>query len=225
VRSNEVFFSDRPGEVNQESKVTAALRNVEYGRPKYDEKRGIAMVEATIRLGEVTNVIGRTVAYDDAVVRRFGFGTTTESARPYLQALRAAELDAYDLMARRLVGEKVDGRTKSRNLVLESDEVRTKVMAAVWGATVKDFGWSEDGNAYVVLSLDARYVKDVMGNRFRSTTDAVVEVTGQGATRDDSSKQDFSPAGRLYDPVDMKGIPAPKSPAAAAAPETGAAAR
>ena len=70
------------------------------------------------------NVIGKQVSYNNVTVRRIGLGTNTESSRPFLQALRAAEIDAYDQLARIIVGQQVDSRSRTENLVLVSDEVR-----------------------------------------------------------------------------------------------------
>ncbi|BBK33040.1 LPP20 lipoprotein [Stella humosa] len=221
VRSQEVFFSDRSGETSVDTKIQAAVKGVKHGRPKYDAARDIAISEATITLGDVRNVIGKPVSYNNVTVRRIGLGTNTESSRPFLQALRAAEIDAYDQLARTIVGQQVDSRSRTENLVLVSDEVRTSVMAAIWGAEVKDYGWTEDGNAFVKMTLDVRYAKDVFGNRIKYTGPNVIEVTGQGAQRDDTRASMGQPGqpGRLYDPVDLK-LPT-GAPVAVEAPQTG----
>lgn len=222
VRSQEVFFSDRSGETSVDTKIQAAVKGVKHGRPKYDAQRDIAISEATITLGDVRNVIGKQVSYNNVTVRRIGLGTNTESSRPFLQALRAAEIDAYDQLARIIVGQQVDSRSRTENLVLVSDEVRTSVMAAIWGAEVKDYGWTEDGNAFVKMTLDVRYAKDIFGQRIKYTGPNVIEVTGQGAQRDDtraSMGQPGQPPGRLYDPVDLK-LPT-AAPTAPEQPQTG----
>ncbi len=222
VRSQEVFFSDRSGETSVDTKIQAAVKGVKHGRPKYDAARDIAISEATITLGDVRNVIGKPVSYNNVTVRRIGLGTNTESSRPFLQALRAAEIDAYDQLARIIVGQQVDSRSRTENLVLVSDEVRTSVMAAIWGAEVKDYGWTEDGNAFVKMTLDVRYAKDIFGQRIKYTGPNVIEVTGQGAQRDDSRAsmgQPGQPPGRLYDPVDLK-LPT-AAPTAPEQPATG----
>ncbi|BBK37507.1 hypothetical protein STAQ_25850 [Allostella sp. ATCC 35155] len=221
VRSQEVFFSDRSGETSVDTKIQAAVKGVKHARPKYDAARDIAISEASITLGDVRNVIGKPVSYNNVTVRRIGLGTNTESSRPFLQALRAAEIDAYDQLARIIVGQQVDSRSRTENLVLVSDEVRTSVMAAIWGAEVKDYGWTEDGNAFVKMTLDVRYAKDILGQRIRYSGPNVVEVTGQGAQRDDTRAGMGQPGqpGRLYDPVDLK-LPT-AAPTAPAQPQTG----
>lgn len=221
VRSQEVFFADRSGETSVDTKIQAAVKGVKHARPKYDAARDIAISEASITLGDVRNVIGKRVSYNNVTVRRIGFGTNTESSRPFLQALRAAEIDAYDQLARIIVGQQVDSRSRTENLVLVSDEVRTSVMAAIWGAEVKDYGWTEDGNAFVKMTLDVRYAKDILGQHIRYSGPNVVEVTGQGAQRDDTRAGMGQPGqpGRLYDPVDLK-LPT-AAPTAPEQPQTG----
>jgi hypothetical protein len=135
-------------------------------------------------------IFGKQIDYDDVVVTRVGFATSSPDYQPQLSALRAAELNAYDEMAKLIVGQEMDSKSKVRNFVLENDKVRTRVLAAIWGSEVKDFGWQTDGNAFVVLRLNARWVKDIVGQRIKYTQDNYVEVTGYGSPVDD-----LNPAG------------------------------
>lgn len=208
VRSNEVHLSDQPSEITVDAKISAVIKGVQHSRPKYDPQRDIAMVEGSLKLGDVSNVIGKKVRYNNLTIKRIGFGTTSAESRPFLNALRAAELDAYDQLARTIVGQEIKSVSKTRNMVLESDEVRSSVLAAIWGAEVVDYGWTEDGSAFVKMKLDARYVKDVMGDRTRYNAGNVIEVTGMGATHDDTKDVEHGQGGRAYDTMDMK-LPPP----------------
>jgi hypothetical protein len=226
LRSTEAFFGDRSGQTEVDARTRALVRGVDHGRPKYDPDRDIAMVEASLELGEVGNVIGKTVNYDNVVIKRVGFGTNTPAARPFLNALRAAEIDAYDRLARKIVGQEVESRTRTQNLVLVSDEVRTSVMAAVWGATITDYGWLEDSTAYVEMELDTQYAKDVMGNEMRFDGSNVISVTGYGAQFDETRQSPTTPgtadSGKPYDTFSLD-LPT-QGEGRADRPETGAAA-
>lgn len=185
LHSNELWTNTSASDQYQVTSETAArLQGVVFDTPKYDSAKDIAMVTAKIRLGEVQNIIGKPVAYQDVVIARVGFATSSPQFAPQLQALRAAELNAYDEMARLLVGQEISGKAKMRNFILESDEVRTKTQAALWGAEIADFGWEPDGTAYVKLVLNAKWVSDILG---RASAAGVYEVTGYGATHDDGN--------------------------------------
>ncbi|HYG86800.1 MAG TPA: LPP20 family lipoprotein [Azospirillum sp.] len=198
IKSKVVAFADAPAESSVESKVAAELKGVTFNKPKYDSQKDVAVVEARIDLNLVQNVIGKTFDYKGLTVKRLGFGTSSEGARDYIKALRAAELDAYDQLARTLVGQEITGRSRVENMVVESDEVRTRVMAAVWGAQVVDYGWEENGNAFMKLRLDADFVRNIFGGIQKNV--GTVEVTGYGATVDDTK----SSANKPYDSVTVK---------------------
>ncbi len=185
IRSNSLWAS-RPSDYYKiESKVAAAIKGIKFDQIQYDKEKDIAKATASIQLGSVENIIGKQIDYDDVIIRRTAFATTTPDYMPSLNALRAAELNAYDEMAKLIVGQKIKSETKVDNFVLESDKVRTKVLAAIWGSEVKEFGWTEEGNAFVTLRLNARWVQDIVGQRIQYTQDNYVEVTGYGSPVDD----------------------------------------
>lgn len=199
LHSNELWTDTSANDQYQVTSETAAqIQGVVFDTPKYDSAKDIAMVTAKIRLGEVQNIIGKPVAYQDLVISRVGFATSSPQFAPQLRALRAAELNAYDEMARLLVGQEISSKSKLRNFVLQSDEVRTKTQAALWGSEVADFGWEPDGTAYVKLVLNAKWVSDILG---RSNASGVYEVTGYGATHDESKVEDAAPTGDAAPPT------------------------
>ena len=187
IRSNALWASRPSDYYTIESKVAAAIKGVKFDRIQYDKEKDIAKATAYIQLGSVVNIIGKQVDFQDQVIRRTAFATSTPTYMPQLNALRAAELNAYDEMAKLIVGQKIKSETRVKNFVLENDKVRTKTLAAIWGSEVKEFGWTEDGNAFVTLRLNARWVQDIVGQRIEYTEDNYVEATGYGSPVDDYS--------------------------------------
>ena len=187
IRSN-ALWANRPSDYYKiESKVAASIKGIKFERIQYDKEKDIAKATAYINVGAVENIIGKDIDYGDIVIRRTAFATSTPTYMPALKALRAAELNAYDEMAKVIVGQDIASESRVKNFVLENDRVRTRVLAAIWGAEVKEFGWTEDGNAFVTLRLNARWVRDVVGQTIQYTEDNYVEVTGYGSPVDDMS--------------------------------------
>ena len=185
IRSHSLW-ADKESDVYQiESKVAANIKGIMFDPAKYDKAKDIAMITAKIKLGSIKNIIGKPIKYDDIVISRVGFATSSKEYAPQLAALRAAELSAYDEMAQLIVGQSIESNTKVKNFVLESDEVRTKTLAAIWGAEVKDFGWEDDGTAFITLRLNAKWVRDILGNQSTYAKDNYLEVTGYGASHDE----------------------------------------
>lgn len=169
-----------------DAKTSAAVTGIEYTDITYDPAKDIAKVTAQIKVGRVKNVLENNINYGDITVERVAFATSTPSNAAPLKALRAAEIDAYEKMAKTLVGYRIDSKTSVENFVLKSDEVRSKLLAAIYGAKLLDFNWDADGNAHVRLSLKADYVRDVLGQRFTCEQPEII-VEGTGAQQDDFS--------------------------------------
>jgi len=169
-----------------ESKVFAAIRGINYTDIVYDKQKDIAKVTAEMRVDRVQNIVGGNVRYGDMIIKRIGFATSTPSMAKPLQALRAAELDAYKQLAKQIVGFKIGSKTTVENYVLKSDKIKAKVLAAIWGAELVGYRWDTDGDAYVTLKLKTGRVNDVMGQRIDYAGDEI-EVEGVGAQTDDFS--------------------------------------
>ena len=99
-------------------------------------------------------------------------------------------------MATLLVGEKILSRSTAENFILTKDSNRSKVCAAVFGAYIpnpgigspnRGWGWDESGNAFVFLEMDARKVKDVLGNMMVYKGENILRVMGRGAQKDELS--------------------------------------
>lgn len=187
VRSRESVEDLVAQEVRVDAKTAAAIKGIEYTDIIYDPEKDIAQVEASIELGKVSNIVGKNIDYGGQTIKRFGFATSTPAMAGPLQALRAAEIDAYKQLAKIIVGFEIDSKTTVRDYLLESDDVRARMMAAIYGADLVDYRWDEDGNAFVKMRLRFGEVEDVLNQKL-NYDDEVIEVEGVGAQVDDFSQ-------------------------------------
>lgn len=186
VRGRERVEDMIASSVTIEAKTAAEIKGVEFVDIVYDAAKDIAKVTAEIKVGRITNIIGRRINYGDLTIRRVAFATSTpENAGP-LQALRAAELDAYKQLAKKIIGFKIKGESSVENFILKSDDVQAKFMVALYGAELAGYRWDEAGDAYVKLSIRLGLIEDVLGQRLEYNG-TVVEVEGNGAQHDDFS--------------------------------------
>jgi hypothetical protein len=169
---------------NAESKTSAQIRGVEFEEVIYDAKQDIAQVTASVRMPSITNVDGLTVDLQNKLFRRVGFGTSTPSAAGPLQAIRAAELDAYKALIKKLVGFELESHTTVENFMLKSDMVKTKVMATLFMAELTEYGWTPEGDAFVKMQLNLKEASQMLGENLIIDRD-IIEVEGQGAQVDD----------------------------------------
>ncbi len=177
-------------------KAVAVIKGVVVDKMIYDKEKDIALAFGHVDLGDIENVLGDRIRFKDVTVEGFGLGSVTEASRRPLAALRAAMLDAYNELAAKLVGEKIYSASTMENYILTRDVNRAKVCAAVFGAYVpnpglnapnRGWGWDESGNAFVRLEIDARKVRDLLGNRMVYKGENIIEVTGRGAQEDEIS--------------------------------------
>lgn len=171
-----------------ESKVFAAIKGINYSDIVYDKAKDIAKVTTEMKVNRVQNIVGGDIYYGNMIMKRVGFATSTPSMAKPLQALRAAELDAYKQLAKQIIGFKIGSKSTVENYILESDEIKAKVLAAIWGAELVGYRWDKDGDAYVTLQLKTGLVRDVMGQDINYGGE-VIEVEGVGAQKDDFSQK------------------------------------
>ena len=167
-----------------DAKTAANIKGIQYTDIVYDQAKDIAKVTAKIDLGRVRNIVGRNINWKNRSIERVGFATSTPSNAAPLKALRAAELDAYSQLAKRIIGFNLQSNTSVENFILQNDLARTKLIAAIYGAKLVSHRWDSEGDAYVKLSLEMGRVDDVMGQKIRFNG-TVVEVEGTGAQKDD----------------------------------------
>lgn len=170
-----------------ESKTSARISGVKFEEVVYDAQKDIAQVTATLQLDSIENIDGKVMDLKNKEFRRVAFATSTPSQAGPLQALRAAELDAYKQLVKRVVGFTLESQTTVENYMLKSDFVKTKVLATIYLAELTDFGWDNAGDAYVKMSLNIADVSDILGEPIVSD-EQVIEVEGAGAQVDDFKK-------------------------------------
>jgi hypothetical protein len=186
--------------VTIQAKTTAEIKGIQIEDDKiYDAQRNIAKVVASIKVGQVKNIVGEHIDYGTRTIRRVGFGTATASSAGPIRAMRAAELDAYKKLSSKIVGFSLTSETTVENFLLKNDDIKTKMMAAIYGAEISNYKWDEDGDAYVTLRMQITDVEDVLQQRldYQGTW---FEVEGMGAQNDDFSGQE------------LQGKPAQKNP-------------
>ena len=167
-----------------ETRTSATISGITFEEVVYDAKKDIAKVTASIQLDTLTNVDGQSLDLRNKVFRRVAFATSTPSQAGPLKALRAAELDAYKQLVKRIVGFTLESQTKVENYMLVSDEVKTKVLATNYLARVTEYGWNEGGDAYVKMALDVQEVGEILGQPVVGE-EALIVVEGAGAQVDD----------------------------------------
>ncbi len=170
-----------------ESKTSARISGVKFEEVIYDAQKDIAKVTATVQLDSIENIDGQIMDLKNKVFRRVAFATSTPSQAGPLKALRAAEVDAYKQLVKRVVGFTLESQTTVENYMLKSDMVKTKVLATIYLAQMTDFGWDDAGDAYVKMSLDIAAISEILGEEIAGD-DKFIEVEGAGAQVDDFKK-------------------------------------
>lgn len=192
-----------------ETKTSATISGVGFDEIQYDKERDIARAIARVSLPNITNIDGTVIDFKGKTFRRIGFGTSSpESAGP-LKAMRAAEIDAYKQMMKRLVGFTLESETSVENFMLKSDVIRTKVMATLFMAEVVDYGWDESGDAHVKMSLNLKNLAELLGQKIKDAPGDVFEVVGLGAQEGESTPAPSFPTPALAPPPAATSAAAP----------------
>ncbi len=172
-------------ESKTDSKTSARIKGVKYEETIYDKEKDIAKVTASVSMESLANIDGDVMNLQNLVFRRTGFATSTPSMAGPLKALRAAELDAYMQLIKKMLGFTLESHTTVENFMLTSDVVKTKVMATLYLAEVTGFGWNNDSeNAYVKMALNIENASAILAATIESS-DPILEVEGQGTFVDD----------------------------------------
>ena len=169
-------------EGSADTKTVGTLRGYKLDKV-FDEGKGVAKVTATITLKQVADLTGMTFPNPDKEIRRIGFSTVRAEMKGAISALRAAELDAYAQLAEQIIGMEVEGKSTVRNMVLQSDSIKAKVVAALFMTEMVDYGWNKDGDAHITLRINTDDVAKILGEKLNVS--GVVEVTGNGAAVND----------------------------------------
>jgi hypothetical protein len=73
------------------------------------------------------------------------------------------------------------------NYILTSDIVKSKVLATIYLARLIDYGWDDQGDAFVKMRIDTNEVAEILGQRIMDV-EPVIEVEGLGAQGDDYAR-------------------------------------
>ncbi len=176
-----------------ESKTKAVVNGIRFEEVVYDPEQDIAKVMASVQVDKIVNIDGMEIDLGNKVFRRVAFATSTPQNAGALKALRAAELDAYKQLMKRIVGFELESHTSVENYILKSDIVKTKVLATLCLAEVTEYGWTDEGDAYVKMQVNIADIEDVLGQKILGN-EKVIEVMGEGAQEDT-----FSQATKLQD--------------------------
>lgn len=170
-----------------ESKTSARIQGIKIEEVVYDAEKDIAKATASIALDELENIDGQVLNLKGKLFRRVAFATSTPANAGPIRALRAAELDGYKNLVKTVVGFTLESQTTVENYMLTSDSVKTKVMATTYLANLQDYGWDEEGNAYVKFKVNVKDIEEILGVAIPGV-DPVIEVEGHGASVDDFSE-------------------------------------
>ena len=170
-----------------ESKTSARIQGIKIEEVVYDAEKDIAKATASIALDELENIDGQVLNLKGKLFRRVAFATSTPANAGPIRALRAAELDGYKNLVKTVVGFTLESQTTVENYMLTSDSVKTKVMATTYLANLQDYGWDEEGNAYVKFKVNVKDIEEILGVAIPGV-DPIIEVEGHGASIDDFSE-------------------------------------
>lgn len=170
-----------------ESKTSADIQGIKIDEVVYDAEKDIAQASASITLDEITNIDGQVLSLKGKTFKRVAFATSTPANAGPIKALRAAELDGYKNLVKTVVGFTLESQTTVENYMLSSDVVKVKVMATTYLADLVDYGWDEEGNAFVKFRVNVKDIEELLGATIPGAGD-YVEVEGHGASVDDFSE-------------------------------------
>lgn len=193
----------------------------ELENPEYTAK-GMVMVVYGLKLEKIFAVlkidksfndllVNRQIQHGDKVIEALGCGALPGSpGLKMLHAKRAAELDAYRLMAERLVGVRINSETSVAGLCLKSDKVEASLAAYLRGMKPVAVSYQNDGACSVTVQLKIREVVETVENLVRiynsgntdkitdikiTANDKVFKATGHGAPREDSTVIELNSGG------------------------------
>ena len=167
-------------------------------------------------------VISKSVQHQDKTIEALGCGALPDSiGMKMLHAKRAAEMDAYRLMAERITGVKINSETSVAQMCLKNDKVQASLIAFLKGLKPTAIDYKADGSCAVTVQLKIREVVRTVENLVRiynsgnkdkiksikiTTNDKIFKTTGYGAPRDSGSLNDANSAQMLLIKVIRKEI-------------------
>lgn len=172
-----------------------AIRGIVFSE-KYDPENDIAQVTATLKLKDIRDIIDTEAfnidKYPDKEIRRVAFASSTPATAQKIAALRAAELEAYKNLYKRIGGFTLESQSKVENFVLQSDTVRASVVGALMGAEMVGFSWEgegEDAIATVQVRLNIEELSEMLGQKIIDYDGTYIVAEGSAAQRRTASTE------------------------------------
>ncbi|MEI8245994.1 MAG: hypothetical protein WCI51_09200 [Lentisphaerota bacterium] len=163
---------------------------VEIEQPVYDEN-GMVTVVYGVKLRKIIETIvteggfdkttvTQTLSAEDKIIEAGGFAALPGTRSwQMLCAKRAAELDAFRLMAERFVGVKISSRTSVADLCLRNDKIHAATIAFLKGLKPVSITYDESLACTVTLQLK---IKETV-----ETIESLVKIYNSGAKEKISS--------------------------------------
>jgi hypothetical protein len=166
---------------------------------KYDPKNDIAQVTAVLKLVNIKDIIDTSRFNLDKnpekEIKRVAFASSTPAVARKIAALRAAELDAYKNLYKRIGGFTLESQSKVENFVLTSDKVKASVVGALLGAEVVGFAWEgkgEDAIAVIKVKLNLKELSDMLGQKIIDYKKPFIYAEGRAAQKNENIQQTAS---------------------------------
>jgi len=172
-----------------------AIKGIEFEPPKYDSQKDIAQVTATLKMKRIADIVDRKKfnidKNPDKVIKRVAFATSTPANASRIAALRAAEIDAYKNMYKKIGGFTLESHSKVENFILKSEHVKASVIGAIMGAEFMGFHWDGEGAdaiAVVKLRVNIKELSQMLGQKVIDFDREYLEAMGYGAIKPEAAQ-------------------------------------
>ncbi len=178
------------------------IKGIDFEPVQYDAVNDIAQATATLKLSNIADIVDKEFNIDkfpDKVIKRTAFATSTPDTAKKISAIRAAEIDAYKNLYKKIGGFTLESNTKIENFILKSDSVKASVIGALMGADFVGFSWEgkgADAVATVKLRVNVKELNEMLGEKIVSYDKEFVEAEGQGAQKTAATPQNKKEEGK-----------------------------
>ncbi|HBC87722.1 MAG TPA: hypothetical protein DCZ94_12255 [Lentisphaeria bacterium] len=166
------------------------IKGIEFEPVKYDAEKDIAQATATLKLKNISDIVDKEKfnidKFPEKVIKRTAFATSSPDKARKIAAIRAAEIDAYKNLYKKIGGFTLESNTKIENFVLKSENVKASVIGALMGADFMGFTWDGEGNdaiATVKLRINVKELSEMIGEKIVDADKDFIEAEGQGAQK------------------------------------------
>ncbi len=179
------------------------IKGIEFEPVKYDADKDIAQATATLKLKNIADIVDKEKfnidKFPDKVIKRTAFATSSPDKARKIAAIRAAEIDAYKNLYKKIGGFTLESNTKIENFVLKSENVKASVIGALMGADFLGFTWDGEGDnaiATVKLRINVKELSEMIGEKIVDADKDSIEAEGQGAQKAESPKKQSKAEGK-----------------------------